>query len=400
MIDFTIDDTQQQLVKTARDFGREVLKPAEIALDKMSDPDEAFDSPIFHDLMAQAFSLGFHKMGLREDMGGLGLDPSTTGLIWEELARWGAGFTAGLMAGGVVPGLVAFLAAGNKDLIDRYVTPFAEDTTGQSITAWGSSEPDVGSDGKNYYDPKVHHFTSAVKKGESWVINGTKSNFVSNGGIAKDYIVFACIDKSLGIRGSGAFIIPGNSPGVTRGKAVDRIGLRALNQAPIYFDDVEVPENHLIFPQGDAYPMLHHSIMTVGNLGTGYLALGLMRAAYEEALEYSKERVQFGKPIKEHQLVTKRLFDCRAAIESVRALLWKGSWHCKNNFPGDLLTSVSAKVLSTQLATRHTAEMVQVLGGYGIAREYSLEKYMRDAPLLEIMDGTNDTLMLEAATLL
>lgn len=400
MIDFTMTETQEQLVNTARDFGKKELEPAEIELDKMADPDEAFRSETFKRTMARAFELGFHKMGLSEEYGGLGLDPSTTGLIWEELARYGAGFTASLMAGSVVPSLVAFLAAGNKELFDRYVIPFCEDTTGEAVTAWGSSEPDVGSDGKNYYDPAVRHRTTAVKKNGTFVINGVKSDFVSNGGIARDYIIFACIDPSQGIRGSGAFILPGDAKGLTRGKTVDRIGLRALNQAPIYFDDVEVPESHLIFPPGDAYPMLHHSIMTVGNLGTGYIALGLMRAAYEEALAYSKERVQWGKPIKEHQLVTKTLFDARAAIEASRALLWKGSWYCANQFPGDLVTSVSAKVFTTDLAIKHTSALMQVLGGYGIAKDYKLEKYVRDAPLLKIMDGTNDTLMLKAAALL
>ncbi len=400
MIDFSLSETQDQFVKTARDFGKNVLQPAEIELDKMADAEAAFHSETFRNLLAQAFELGFHKMGMKEEFGGLGLDANTTGLIWEELARYGAGFTASLMAGSVVPALIAFLAPGNKELLDRYVTPYCEDTTGQTITAWGSSEPDVGSDGKNYYTESVKHKTSATKTETGFVINGAKSNFISNGSIAKDYIVFACLQPELGIRGSGAFIVPGDAPGMTRGKTVDRIGMRALNQAPIYFDDLEIPESHLIFPPGDAYPMLHHSIMTVGNLGTGYLALGLMRAAYEEALAYSKERVQWGRPIKEHQLVTKKLFDIQASISACRALLWRGSWHCKNNFPGDLVTSVSAKVLTTEQAVKHTAEMVQVLGGYGITKDYKLEKYMRDAPLLQIMDGTNDTLMMEAATLL
>jgi alkylation response protein AidB-like acyl-CoA dehydrogenase len=120
-----------------------------------------------------------------------------------------------------------------------------------------------------------------------------------------------------------------------------------------------------------------------------------MRAAFEEARAYARERIQWGKPIIEHQLVAKKLFDIHTAIESSRALLWKGSWHCSKRFPGDLLTSVTAKINATHLAVRHTAEMVQVLGGYGITRDYKLEKYMRDAMLLTIMDGTNDTLMME-----
>jgi alkylation response protein AidB-like acyl-CoA dehydrogenase len=395
MTDFALNDTQKQIVETAREFGRKVLEPAEIALDRIADPNATFKSELFRQTMAAAFDLGFHKMTISQEYGGLGLDPATTGMVWEELGRYGIGFAAALIAGSVVPGLIGFLAPGNQKLIDQYVVPFCEDTTGTRITAWGSSEAGIGSDGKNYDDLTIHHRTTATKSGEGYEINGTKSNFVSNGSIADNYVVFACLEPGKGLRGSVAFIVPGNAAGVFRGAAQDRVGMRSLNQAAVSFDAVSIPEDHMIFPPGEGYPFLHKSIMTVGNLGTGYLAVGLMRAAFEEALAYAQERVQWGKPIAEHQLISRKLFAIHAAIESTRALLWKGSWHCAQNFPGDLKTSVTAKILSTTLAVKHTAAMVQVLGGYGITRDYKLEKYMRDASLLTIMDGTNDTLMLE-----
>lgn len=293
-----------------------------------------------------------------------------------------------------MPGLISFLAPDNEAMIEKYVVPFCRDTTGTRITAWGSSEPKLGSDGKNYDDLSVHHETKATRSGESRVLNGAKSAFVSNGGVASALAVFASVEPARGLRGSGLFVIDGDAPGVTRGKAEDKLGLRALNQASLSFADALVPEGQMIFLPGDAYPDLHHAIMTVGNLGTGYLAVGVMRAAYEEALSYARERTQGGKPIIQHQPVAQRLFAIRAAIESCRALLWKGSWHSANHFPGDLKTSMTAKILSTNLAAKHTGEMVQVLGGYGITRDYKLEKHLRDAQLLTIMDGTNDTLML------
>ncbi len=400
MASFAMSDTQEHLVQTAREFGRQVLEPAEVALDKIEVPDQAFAHPLFKKTMAAAYELGFHKMTLSQQFGGLGLDQSTAGPVWEELARYGAGFAAGLMASSVVPGLISFLAPDNKRLIERYVVPFCEDTSGTFVTAWGSSEPNVGSDGKEYDDLRVHHRTTAAPRDGSFVLDGTKSGFVSNGGIAKVYVVFACTDKRKGLRGSGMFVVPADAPGVTHGLVENRIGLRALNQASISLDAVSVPEDHLIFPPGDGYPILHHAIMTVGNLGTGYLALGVMRAAYEEALHYAKERVQGGKPIIEHQLVAKKLFDAHMAIESSRALLWKGSWHTSTNFPGDLKTSVTAKILATRNAVEHTTALLQVLGGYGITRDYKLEKYLRDSMLLPIMDGTNDTLMLQVMPLL
>lgn len=399
MPSFNLTDTQEMMIATARDFGRQVLEPAEIALDKM-EPTEAFASETYRKAMASAYQLGFHKMALSQQVGGLGLDHATIGMVWEELARYGVGFAASLVASSVVPQLISFLAPDNKRLIERYVVPFCEDTTGTHLTAWGSSEPAVGSDGKRYADLSVHHRTSARKGHEGWILDGTKSAFVSNGGLAKSLVVFACTDKSKGLCGSGAFVVPADAPGVSLGRAEDRLGLRTLNQASVTLDAVAVPDDHLIFPPSDAYPMLHHAIVTVGNLATGYLALGLMRAAFEEALAYAKVRVQGGKPIVEHQLVAKKLFDAHTAIESTRALLWKGSWHTTESFPGDLKTSITAKILATRSAIEHTTAMVQVLGGYGITRDYKLEKYLRDAMLLPIMDGTNDTLMLQVTPLL
>jgi len=400
MIDFTPTADQEMFVKTARDFGREVLGPAETTLDKMVDPEEAFKSDLFWSTMQQAFDLGFHKMGLPESYGGLGLDAITAGLVWEELARWGAGFSASLMAGAVVPRLIAFMAPFNEELVNNYVIPFCENDDARLISAWGSSEPDIGSDGKNYTDKSVRHRTTARLRDGRWIIDGTKSNFISNGGIANSYIVFACVEPDQGICGSGAFLVPADAKGVTRGKCVDRLGLRALNQAAVYFDEVEIDESNLIFPPGDGYPMLHNAIITVGNLGTGYLALGTLRAAYEEALAYARERVQWGKPIAEHQLVAQKLFEAHTAIESMRTFLWKGSWLCASAFPGDLKTSLSAKIHATNLAAKHTAAMAQILGGYGLTRDYPVEKYVRDAPLLQVMDGSNDTLMVKAAALL
>ncbi len=396
MVDFEITEAQRQVISTAQEFARDVMQPSEVELDRIADPDEVFKGGLFWDVMNQAYGLGFHKMALPESVGGLGLDAQTTGMVWEELARCGPGFTAGLLSGSIAYQLIAFVAPDNKDLVDRYLVPFCTEDRARMISAWGSSEPEVGTDGSNYYDPKVRHYTSAVKKDGRWVINGTKSNFVSNGGIAHVYLMFACVDPSLGIRGSGTFIVPAEAKGIVHHKALDKIGLRTLNQASVFFEDVEVPENYLIFSPGDMYPTLHNSILTVGNIGVGYIAVGLMRAAYEHALEHAKSRVQWGKPICQHQLISEKLFGAFQAIESARALLWKASWLSKKQFPGDLKTSLAAKVYATEQAVRHTAEMVQVLGGYGISKEYPVEKYSRDAKLLKIMDGTSEILTQKA----
>jgi alkylation response protein AidB-like acyl-CoA dehydrogenase len=400
MIDFSLDDTQIHLIETARAFGREVIQPAEAALDKYADQNDIFASDLFWGTLKQAFELGFHKMSLQESYGGSGLDTSTIGLVWEELARWGMGFTASLVASSVVPQMISVFAGDKKELMDKFVTPFCEENDPRRISSWGSSEPNVGSDGKRYYDLAVRHASSAVMKKDRWVLSGTKSNFVSNGGIAHSYIVFCCVDPSMGLRGSGAFLMPADAPGVEKSKAVSKVGMRVLNQAPVFFNDVDLPMDYQIFPNGEGYPMLHKTIITVGNLSTGYLAVGLLRAAFEDALAYSKERIQGGKPIFEHQMIARKLHEAYTAIETARALLWKGSWLCRTSFPGDLKTSLTAKIYATNQAAKHTAEMVQVLGGYGLCQDYPLEKYMRDASMLQIMDGANDSLTIGAAAML
>ncbi|HNR32689.1 MAG TPA: acyl-CoA dehydrogenase family protein, partial [Candidatus Hydrogenedentes bacterium] len=311
----------------------------------------------------------------------------------------GVGIAAGLLAASVAPAFLSVLAPHKTDLIDAYVRPFCEDVEARHISAWGSSEPGIGSDGSNYFDPEVHHETAAAKAADGYVLQGAKSSFVSNGGIADLYLVFACVDRTKGICGSGVFLVP-YGRGVTRGKALDKVGLRALNQAEVAFEDARVPEDYMIMPPGDHYPMIHNAIKTVGNIGVGYLALGLLRAAYEEALSYAKERVQFGRPIAQHQAVAFRLFEAFQAIEAARGLLWKASWTLGATGLGDLKIAAAARVFATNMAMKHSVEMVQILGGYGVSKEYALEKHMRDAKLLQIMDATNEIMTIKGAALL
>ncbi len=399
MIDLKPTKDQRELQMLARKFAREVIRPAEMELDKMADPEAAFESEHYKNTMAKAYELGFHKMGIKEEFGGLGLDPQTMGLIWEELAVGGIGITGTLLAAPVVPLFISVLTPNRKDLVEKFVKPYCADTRAEHITAWGSSEPDIGSDGSNYYDPCVHHATTAKKNGDGWVIDGSKSGFVSNGGVSDLFLLFACVNPEKGIKGSGVFLVP-KSEGTTHGRALDKLGMRALNQSELYFDNVRIPEDYMLIPPGDNFPMIHNAIKTVGNIGVGYLALGLMRAAYEEALAYAKQRVQWGKPIIQHQAIGFRLFECFQAIEAARGLLWKASWTLANEFLGDLKMSAAARVFACNQAMRHTSEMIQVLGGYGISKEYNLEKYLRDAKLLQVMDATIEMMTIKAVAML
>lgn len=400
MINFELDSTQLEILELAKSFAKNTIEPAERELDQISNPTEIFKSEIFKTVFKKSYELGFHKMNLPENYGGLGLDPITVGLIWEEFAVKGAGITATLISAGTVPGIILFLAGHNKNLINKFVIPYCQDTTGSHISAWGSSEPNIGSDGCNYYDKTIRHQTSAKSNNQGFILNGTKSDFISNGSIANVYLVFANVIPELGIRGSGAFIVPADFEGVSNGRVLDKIGLRALNQSALFLDKVQIPEEYMIFPPGDGYIMLHNSIHTVGNIGVGYLALGLMRAAYEEALNYSKTRIQGGMPIFKQQLVAKSLFDAYSQIEAIRSMLLRASYESKKSFPGNLKLSLACKVHATTQSLKTILQMQEILGGYGISKEYKIEKYVRDATLLQVMDGANGILSLKGAALL
>ena len=192
------------------------------------------------------------------------------------------------------------------------------------------------------------------------------------------------------------FAIPGNLPGITRGKPLNKLGLRGLNQAEVFFDNVRIPPEFVLLPPGPAYRMMLERIVTGGNTAVGTLAVGVARAAYEEALAYAKQRVQGGRRICEHESIKLKLFDAFRQIESARALLWKSSWLIATGRP-HLPTAMAARTVASDMAMRVTADMVQVFGGYGISKEHPVEKFYRDAKLLQIMDGTNEMVSIKAA---
>jgi len=219
---------------------------------------------------------------------------------------------------------------------------------------------------------------------------------VSNGWLADAFLLMVGFDASQGMEGTATFAIPGNLPGMSRGKPLDKLGLRALNQAEVFFDDVRITPEFLVLPGGPAYEALVERIVTAGNTAVGTLAVGVARAAYDEALCYAKQRVQGGRVIFEHQTVKLKLFNAYRHIEAARALLWKSAWLLSIGQP-HMPTAMAARTLASDMALQVTADMVQVFGGYGISKEHPVEKFYRDAKLLQIMDGTNDVVSLKAA---
>lgn len=319
----------------------------------------------------------------------------TSTIVQEELAVGDAGIASHLL---VAP-MIAGSAAAGKDrhpFYREYLEAFVSDTKGEHSGAWAITEPHHGSDLFQFGQPSIHMEAKAVKDGDDYVISGQKSAFVSNGWMADAFLVMVNLNGGEGMEGTATFAIPGDLPGMSRGKPLNKLGLRSLNQAEVFFDDVRIPREFLLTPGGPAYKMLIERIVTAGNTAVGALAVGVARAAYEEALPYAKERVQGDKVIFEHQVIKMKLFNAFRQIEAARALLWKSSWLLSTGRP-HLPTAIAARTLASDMAMQVTAEMVQVFGGYGISKENPVEKFYRDAKLLQIMDGTNEVVSLRAA---
>jgi len=395
MVSFTLPEEAERIRDMTRDFARNEIRPAGAEIDRISDPEAAYTSDRMRKVLAGAYELGFHKLGLPKEVGGVGAPEMTSIIVQEELAVGDAGLASHLL---VAP-MIAGISAGAKDrhpFYKEYLEAFVEDTKGAHSGAWAITEPHHGSDLFQFGQPDIHMEATATKDGDEYVVNGQKSAFVSNGWMADALLLMVNLDPAQGMEGTVTFAIPGNLPGITRGKPLNKLGLRGLNQAEIYFDNVRIPPEFLMLPPGAAYRMMLERIVTGGNTAVGTLAVGVARAAYEEALAYAKDRVQGGRRICEHDTVKLKLFDAYRQIEAARALLWKSSWLISTGRP-HLPTAMAARTMASDMAMRVTADMVQVFGGYGISKEHPVEKFYRDAKLLQIMDGTNEMVSLKAA---
>jgi len=301
-------------------FGVDVLRPAAAELDPLP-PEEVISSGSVHwDVFRKAYELGFHTSGLPETLGGVKLSPLARHIYAEEMGWASADFAIAL---GVAPFPFNFAAmGGNPSLIEEIVRPFAEDTDARYIGCWAITEPRHGSDSllvgnSQFTKPETAFDLYARQEGDDYVLNGQKSAWVSNGTIATHALTFLGVDRSRGSSGSAVAIIPLDRPGVTRGKPLDKLGQRALNQGEIFFDEVRIPKHYMLVPT-EAYPFIIESVLTGANAGMGAIFTGVARAAFEEALSYTRGRVQGGVPICEHQAVQLKLMDMFVRVEAAR----------------------------------------------------------------------------------
>jgi alkylation response protein AidB-like acyl-CoA dehydrogenase len=326
------------------------------------------------------------------------VDPVTGALLLDEMG-YASPSLAVCIGACSFPYMFAMLS--EEPEMQDLVRKFCNDTEAKLTGCWAITEPDHGSDvlyieGEHSKDPRSAPQVRAVLDGDHYVINGQKAAWVSNGTFASHAALFLSLDPSKGSEGGGIATIPLDLPGITRGKPLDKMGQRALNQGEIFFDNVRLPRSYMICEDTETYTSMLNMILTRANAGMGLLFAGTARAAFDEGLRYAKERVQGGKVIFEHQSIKLKLFNAYRQIEAARALLWKASWLASSGTP-HLPTAMAARTMATDMAIQVTSDMVQVFGGYGISKEHPVEKFYRDAKLLQIMDGTNEMVALKAA---
>jgi alkylation response protein AidB-like acyl-CoA dehydrogenase len=385
-------------------FAEEVLRPASIELDKLADPQEVIkEGSVFWDVFKRAYEMGHHIRGFPEEMGGVSMSPLASHIIAEEMGWGSADFAIGL---GVTVFPFTFANAfaaltGNQALMDEVVLPFVKDREAKYIGCWAITEPQHGSDsllieGEQFGYPSVAFDMAAKRDGDDWIINGQKAAWVSDGTIATHALAFLCIDSSRGMAGSGVAVVPLDLPGVSKGPPLNKLGQRALNQGEIFMDDVRIPKHYMLV-EPELYSITINTILAAANAGMGSIFTGVARAAFEEALSYCKERVQGGKPICEHQAVQLKLFDMFIKVETSRAISRAASLYNSQTQPPATQYSIASKVYCTNAAFEVANDAIQLHGGYGLAKEFLVEKLFRDARASMIEDGCNEVLSLAGA---
>jgi alkylation response protein AidB-like acyl-CoA dehydrogenase len=395
---------QVSLKEQTHKFAEEVMRPAADKLDKLSDPAEVIaNDSVLWDVLRQGHELGYHSRALPEELGGLGLGPVEQCIIAEEMG-WGSAGLAVCMGASSMPFVFAAML-GTPGLIEQHVIPFRDDVKAEFIGCWAITEPEHGGGDQVYIGskrediPLIRHQTRARLDGDEWVINGQKSAWVSNGTIATHALLHASVDGTGDERDAGMFFVPLNAEGITRGKPLDKIGQRDLNQGEIYFDNVRIPADYMLV-RPEMYEMVTDIIVATANGGMANTFTGVARSALEEALEYCRVRVAGAKIISKHQLVQKKLFDMFTRVESARALARAVNVYNAQAMPPEPQYAIAAKVQNTESAFAVASDAVQLLGGCGLSKEYPVERIFRDARAALIEDGDNDTLRLAGARLL
>jgi acyl-CoA dehydrogenase len=365
-MDFRLSDDERALQETARKFAREAMRP------KAAHCDEHSVFP--REIIQQASELGVMNMTIPQELGGVGLSHLAQCLVAEELS-WGcAGMATSMIANDLA--LLPIHIAGSKEQKERFVRPFTEKF---KLTSFGLTEPGAGSD-------VAGMTTTARRDGDHYVINGQKQ-WITNGEYADQYTLFCTTDRSKRHKGIMAIVIEGRPKGFSTGKHENKMGQRASNTVTLTLEDVRVPVANRLGEEGEGFRIAMETLDNSRPL-TAMFAVGVARAAYEHAVDYAKQRVQFGKPIADLQAVQFMIADMAKDIHAARLLSWQSAQLLDDGQKNTLISSY-AKCFAADMAMRVTTDAVQVFGGYGYSKEYPVEKLMRDAKLIQIYEGTS-----------
>src|ERR671923_1203092 len=365
-VSFALTEEQRALRQLARDFARNEIRP------KAAEYDEHSTHPA--DIIEKAHDVGLMNPHVPAEYGGVGLSIFDGMLIGEELS-WGcSGIAVSIVAN--MLGAAPVVLAGTDEQKRKWLPPLVESPI---LCSFALTEPNAGSDVSGIQ-------TTAVRDGDEYLINGSKM-FITNAGHAAWLVVFASTDKAKGHRGLSAFIVPTDLPGVTVEKHLDKMGQRATDTSALAFQDVRVPVEYRLGEEGEGFKTAMRTL-DLTRPGTAAGAVGVARAAFEHAIEYSKSRVQFGQPIAMNQGVNFLIADMATKIEASRLLCWQAAWMIDQGRRATLQSSY-AKRFAADMCMEVTTDAVQIFGGYGYMKEYPVEKLMRDAKLFQIYEGTS-----------
>jgi alkylation response protein AidB-like acyl-CoA dehydrogenase len=404
-LDLNLSKETLAMQKEVRNFAGNVMRPAGIELDKMADPaDVIAEGSVLWDVFKAHRDMDLHMLQIPKAFGGMAedLNPMAGYLIGEEMGYGDAGLTISLGVSNMPFGFAALFQ--HVPELKQMVHDYSEDKEGRLIGCWAITEPDHGGDWSlGGEDPRCGPSVTGVLKGDEYIVNGEKSAWVSNGTIATHAVLHVGLVPEMGMAGSGLAIIPLDLPGISRDKPLDKMGQRPLNQGTIIFKDARIPKQYMVIGEEAiaAMPSMGEAILAGANGGMAVVFAGLAKAAFDEAFKYSQERIQGGVPIFEHQNIKLKLFKMFTMVEAARANARRMALYNAAHPEAPSGThAVAAKCLSTETATFVASEAMQIFGGYGLAREFPIEKMYRDARAGMIEDGVNETLSLQAVEFL
>ncbi len=363
---YILDEKGKAIVSMAKAFMEAEVAPYVAELDR--------EGKVPLDLYDKAFALGFHKMEIPKEFGGLGLDYITVAAALEEIGKVDAGFAVSLMS--ISLALKPILMYGQPQQ-KQYA---ADKVLPGAFAAFALTEPGAGSDAAAVR-------TTAVRDGDYYVLNGTKC-FITSGDLAEILVVFASTDLKKGVRGLSAFIVEKGTPGLSYGKKEDKVGIRTTSTSEIILEDVRVPAENLLGAEGKGFKIAMETLNLARPL-TGAVAVGIAQRALDEAVAYSKERIAFGKPISANQGISFKLADMQIRVETARQMVAHAFELYERQMPFVTEAAV-AKCYAGEVATKNALDAIQIFGGYGYMREYPVEKLLRDAKIFQIFEGTDE----------